>query len=505
MSGVVNETFKPYSGNMSPEEAQSIIDARKSEWEILHSYGMHGVSALDLGLGKSLSEFLSDPSLPEARKKALVAAISGKMSNLPDRSDLDLLSEQILGRSNYQRDMHNVTESIGNLIEQYRNTDYQEDYNKPSAAVSRERDAGINADVVGTDQGGEATDFDDQANRNITPLSDSPSFNDFASPAISIVQTLFGFANGVQDMIAKGSQIDSIDISNEKQIQDLVKGQISSSYSTKEFQDSFDLFKKENDDYLAKHGENDERAHQWKTATAEDKLSMFLARSVVKNLDLSSLSPRNRKRAESFARSISENSDFLMKLRQGTATELSQGRRSQLESNSVISAFSKGFSDFYEQSLITEQKYQSMYYEYMADIMSKKLHKDIKYSKDGKFYSDGQSISFADLQFDAESQQLLQQYSSSLSSQLVAEMQAQSNAQIQSLLKNLTDPSKKHSFFEQLAVFLVPHLVGFLNNFTNSAGNSFGSKLFSNSGPSTVVNAPHTHEHTHFTTIQNGN
>ena len=96
----------------------------------LSKYGYtanHPITRLSPQLLDSVQKFLDNPSIPEERKSALLAKISGLTSNLFEPGVFSGLEEMFSGTSKYQQQFDKIATQIGDYISEQGLNDYSED------------------------------------------------------------------------------------------------------------------------------------------------------------------------------------------------------------------------------------------------------------------------------------------------------------------------------------------------------------------------------------------
>lgn len=146
-----------------------------------------------------LTDWLSRPDVPDDRKAALVSSLLGKINSLPEHSGLDLLSEQVIGTSNYQKAMQKLSGELSTALDTAINGNYEEGYNSEAQQAARAREAGVNPDLSGVSPG-QATDTNEMA----TPyagLSEPVEPSQFVNFGFQGVQLIAGFVGQFQQWI----------------------------------------------------------------------------------------------------------------------------------------------------------------------------------------------------------------------------------------------------------------------------------------------------------------
>lgn len=112
--------------------------------------------------------------------------------------------QSLLGMLGFRTNYDNYLEGMRLQAQEYENNlllkQHDEDYNSPIEQVKRQEQAGLNSDLIGNVDSGEAAPMRDDGNPPVMPESDFDNVINFASSVVQGVHMAFSLASGVTSL-----------------------------------------------------------------------------------------------------------------------------------------------------------------------------------------------------------------------------------------------------------------------------------------------------------------
>lgn len=423
---------------------------------------------LSWDLKLQVQQYLDNPSIPKARKDAVLAKINALASNMRQRSGWDELSDWWMGTSKDTEAMNSLATQIGDAISQSITDDYAEDYVSAPSQVSRISSSGQNADLSGSVTAGESSGDNSQ------PLSSSfegqaPNPNDVVSTLGSVVMACFGNVVGAisavnslnladsqiglmnsQSELASvqssfvDTQIASTEASTSRTIHDLAYDIVHRTFDSHDFGQALEQYGSSlNDD-------------NWSSLPYPDKVSKYLKHRAISQ-------------ASNFPKSIQKplitqinsmlnpNADDFKAWLSQTQASASEGNLRNEQNLTVLQEYGKGFGKLHMSMQRAQMEMNKEIFEYQ-----KKLYK--QYEQDGVITEESKT----------KIQELITRRKQQLVQAEIARLQHDK-------YKSLTDLSEwlelQSPWMKGLGQWLLPTVSDGMESMIYNFGSSFGSEL----------------------------
>ena len=450
--------------------------------QTLQQYGIEHINNyIGTTASSQLSAFLSNKQIPQGRKQALLAELSGMMSNLPEHSFMDKFSESVIGTSNYQKAMQKLSGELGTIISKYINANYEEDYNSAVSQAGREHQAGINTDLAGisSDAAGSATDNNEMAT-GYEGLSQPIEPAHYAQVGIQGIQMIIGFAGQVQGWIANDISNAVSEVALDNNVRDNIRNAFAGVVQDK---DTLDLKAIQYvQDYYSNFGEsgldkitNREELENWikdynKRNPNSKPLSIGdLYGSAILQAAKAGPNPfsgvRAKRAYERAMRSLSPASPYVQSyIKSLEATEArasKEGLKDQLEIKALLSDFGKAFQESFQ----IVQEAQNELNEYTKSFYKKRNGKvDIVTGQNDKGDDVIEKYDFVDLELQAEANQYDASKSASIASKYQQTLKGALRKTFDDRLEEIKKSSGPDSWHYIIASILYPALAEYLES-----------------------------------------
>lgn len=446
-----------------------------SQAQIAARYGLGELYKYAGGSYSQLTDWLSRSDVPEDRKQALIAQLNSLINSLPEHSGMDLLSEQIIGTSNYQKAMQKLSGELGSLISTSINANYEEKYNSAVAQSGRERQAGINTDLAGisSEAAGSATDNNEMA-AAYQGLSEPIDAAQFANVGIQGIQMIIGFAGQVQGWISNDISNAVSEVALDNTVRDNIRNAFAGVVQDKDtldlkaiqyVQDYYSNFGETGLDKLTTRADLENWITDYNKRNPNRKpLSIGdLYGSAILQAAKSNPNPfsgvRAKRAYDRAMRSISPSSPYVQSyIKSLEATEArasKEGLKDQLEIKALLSDFGKAFQDSFKivQDAQNElNKYTKKFYQ--------KRNGDVTVS-DGEAET---SESFVDLEFQAEAEQYDASKAASIASKYQQQLKGALRETFETRLEEIKKASGEDSWHYIIASIIYPALAEYLES-----------------------------------------